>query len=48
MWLVAQVAVNEPSGATTALTVGAHCQPVWLPSRSISTVWPESLDEAAP
>ena len=45
MWLVCQVALKEPSLATVARTVSAHCQLVWWPRRWISTVcagvvWP--------
>ncbi len=40
MWSVCQVTLKLPSVATVVLTVGAHCQPVWWPRRSISIVLP--------
>jgi hypothetical protein len=40
MWLVCQVAVNEPSPATVVETVLAHAQLVWWPERWISIVLP--------
>ena len=46
--LVGQVAVKEPSPATVAWAVLAHCQLVWWPRRWISTVCPAWSEPACP
>ncbi len=48
MWSARQATEKEPSLPTVALAVGAHCQPVSCPERSISTVAPLSERGAEP